>query len=59
MKAGTKILVYGWTASLNEVWRPAKIARRTKDMGNLPGYHPVKFDDGGILMVHESRFKVA
>jgi hypothetical protein len=22
------------------------------------GYHPVRFDDGGIVLMHESRFKV-
>ena len=33
----------------------ATIARRTKDMGTLPtGYHPVRFSDGGVLLVPES-----
>ena len=24
----------------------------------IPGYHAVKFSDGGILLVHENRFRV-
>jgi hypothetical protein len=37
----------------------AKITRRTREMGELPeGYHPVRFEDGGRLLVHESGFRV-
>lgn len=62
LKSGTRIEVRGQDAGLNTVWEPAKIARRTKvesPKASTPkGYHLVRFNDGGRLLVHESRFRV-
>jgi hypothetical protein len=62
MKTGTLIELHGTPAMGGfPMVAPerAKIARRTRKMGELPtGYHPVRFADGGSLLVHESRFRV-
>lgn len=62
MKAGTRIQVQGWGLDFQQTWESAKIGRWLKSMGersSLPaGYHPVRFNDGGCLMVHESRIRV-
>lgn len=59
IKQGTRIQVSGWDAAFNETWENARIARTTPRMKPIPdGFHPVKFDDGGVLMVHESRFRI-
>lgn len=57
MKPGTKIEVFvSHPSGRDEV---ATIARRTKAMGILPeGYHPVRFQSGGTLLVHEDGFRV-
>ena len=62
MKAGTRIELLGtpaigtWPAVAPEV---AKIARIMPDMLPLPpGYHPVRFADGGCVLIHESRFVI-
>ena len=63
MKAGTKI-TFEHLADLNgrKVTETATIRKWTKVMGSrddLPaGYHPVRFEDGGTLMMHESSFTV-
>lgn len=59
MKAGTRIQVRGWTLTGAETWEAATIARTTANMLPLPkGYQPVRFADGGRLLVHSSRFRV-
>ena len=45
-----------WTRPEGDVTEAAKIARATKTMLPLPiGYVPVRFADGGVLLVHASR----
>ena len=63
MKPGTKIQFERIVdLSGRKVTETATIRRWTKAMGNrsdLPsGYHPVRFSDGGSLMMHESTFTV-
>lgn len=59
IKAGTRIEVRGFDFAMNDRWEPARIARTMAYMQPLPaGYHPVKFSDGGVLLVHENRFRV-
>ena len=63
MKPGTRIQ-FERLADLSgrKVTETATIRRWTKVMGtrdDLPaGYHPVRFEDGGSLMMHESNFTV-
>ena len=62
MKAGTKITFERLRADGRKVTETATIRKWTKVMGSrddLPaGYHPVRFEDGGTLMMHESSFTV-
>lgn len=61
IKTGTRIevCVKGFAG---DEWEAAQIAPWRKMMGpktSLPaGYYPVRFADGGCLMVHESGFRV-
>lgn len=70
LKAGTRIETKGFPAlggfpavspekATIARWRKAYDDGGGPNMvrGN-PGWHAVKFDDGGILMTHESRFRV-
>ena len=57
MKPGTKIVVT-WPRPEGDVQEPAKVARRTKEMGEVPvGYVPVRFP-GGVLLIPASRIEV-
>lgn len=59
LKSGTRIEVHGWTLDGQDVWYPAKIGRQLKQHGTPPtGFHPVTYDDGGKMLVHENRFRV-
>jgi hypothetical protein len=63
LKAGTRVLTSTLVGPrFDEVWDThAKIARWTARMGSreaLPGYHPVRFESGGIMMVPESAIRV-
>lgn len=56
IKRGTKVIVDGAAPESARItnWHPTYGKRE-----EIPGYHPVKFDaDGAILMVHESRLTV-
>lgn len=44
----------------SEKWEAAQIVRVRASMKPMPeGYHPVRFADGGVLCVHETRMRVA
>jgi hypothetical protein len=59
MRAGTKIEVQYFDMQGRGGWEAAKIARTMPNMLPLPdGYHPVRFADGGSLLVHASRFRI-
>ena len=62
LKSGTRIELHGTPAFPGfpgVVAEQALIARAGKRRQSLPaGYHVVKFKDGGMLCVHESRFRV-
>lgn len=59
LKFGTRIEVQGYDMAGNPTWEPATIRRVMAYMRPVPeGYHPVRFADGGGLMVHESGFRV-
>lgn len=62
MKEGKSIEVRGWTMSGEETWERAKIMRWNKSNGPrdslTAGWHPVRFADGGSMMIHESRMRV-
>ena len=62
MKAGTKIEMHGFPAFAGfpgVAPEQATIARWTAKNGpRKDGWHIVKFQDGGSLCVHESRFRV-
>ena len=60
IKTGTRIELNG-TPSLGVPPEMATIAKWGKKSGpreNMLGWHIVKFNDGGSLMVHESRFRI-
>lgn len=55
MKAGEAIKV-NWVRPEGDFAEPATVASTTKAMLPLPvGYVPVRFADGGVLLVHGSR----
>lgn len=63
LKSGTRVKI---AVLRNGAWSyedAGKIVRWTKVMGQrnwLPaGYEPVRFDSGGVLMVHSEAFVVA
>jgi hypothetical protein len=65
LRAGTRIELRGTPAmgSFPGVMpEMAAIARWNEKVSGardaLPGYHVVKFSDGGCLLVHETRFRV-
>lgn len=61
LKTGTRIEVFGVSMNLEPVWIPAKIGRWPSSFRGAEkpsGYHPVTYDDGGKLLVHESNFRV-
>lgn len=61
LKSGTRIQIETMDAAFNRKWEAAKIVRWLKVMGpreKMPGWYPIKFADGGILMCHESGFRV-
>lgn len=71
IRAGTRIELFGTPAMCGFPAVPveqATIARWTKINGpvpnhggaynNNPGWHVIKFADGGMLLCHESRFRV-
>lgn len=62
LKPGTRIEFERIEMDGTISWEAAKIAQWTARMGprsSLPvGYHPVRFNDGGILMVHRNCFRV-
>lgn len=59
MQTGTKIAV-NWIRPEGDISEPATVARTTAAMLPLPaGYVPVRFADGGVLLVHGSRITVA
>jgi hypothetical protein len=54
VNAGTKIIVT-WTRPEGDAAESATVARTTRDMLPLPaGYVPVRFADGGVLLIHSS-----
>lgn len=53
-KRGTQVRVDNRELARVVSWHPVYGKRE-----DIPGYHPVKFSDGAILMVHESRMAVA
>ena len=62
LKSGTRIELHGtpsiggFPAVAPEL---ATIVKGRKAWGEVPdGYHRVKFVDGGILCVHETRFRI-
>lgn len=63
LRPGTRIELHGTPAmgSFSEV-KPeqAKIGQWRKSVSGerMPGWHIVRFNDGGALCVHESRFRV-
>lgn len=62
LKAGTRVSMQVGGGIYPKKTECGRIARWSKVMGPreaLPaGYHPVTFDTGGTLMVHESGFTV-
>jgi hypothetical protein len=67
IKTGTRIEVRGIGLDFDTVWYPAKIGRWHPSCLRLrpgefdakaAGYHPVTYDDGCRLLVHESSFRV-
>jgi hypothetical protein len=60
IRAGTQIEVSGFGWKGERTAEPARITRRTKDMGTLPdGYFPVRFAaDGAHRLVHHTNFRV-
>jgi hypothetical protein len=54
-RTGASITV-NWIRPEGVFSEPATVARTTKHMLPLPvGYVPVRFSDGGVLLVHDSR----
>ena len=56
-----KLEVSGIGLDFAPVWYPAKIGRwhsSFRGSEKPDGYHPVTYDDGGKLLVHESSFRV-
>jgi hypothetical protein len=56
-----KLEVSGIGLDFAPVWYPAKIGRWHSSFRGIEkpdGYHPVTYDDGGKLLVHESSFRV-
>lgn len=64
IQSGTRIELHGTPAIggfPGVAPEQATIARWTKVSGPrdaLPGYHAVKFADGGKLLIHENRFRI-
>lgn len=59
MRAGAKIIVT-FIRPEGDVKESAAIARVTKAMLPMPtGYVPVKFSDGGVLLVHSRHISAA
>jgi hypothetical protein len=67
IKTGTRIEVSGMGLDFHAVWYPAKIGRWHRSClrvepgqfdAKAAGYHPVTYDDGGKLLVHETSFRV-
>jgi hypothetical protein len=59
MNTGAKITVT-WIRPEGDVSEPATIARTTAAMLPLPAnYVPVRFSNGGTILVHASRIAVA
>lgn len=59
MKPGTQIEVGVSDKTGARVWESATIVRVERHMEPMPkGYHPVRFADGGEILVHENGFRV-
>jgi hypothetical protein len=62
MKQNTRVNVLGFDFAGNQTAEPATVLRWHKQSGPreaLPGYHRVRFADGGVLLVHENRLAAA
>ncbi len=63
MKPGTRIEVSRLRLDGSVAWEPATVCRWTRDMGGRsslpPGYEPVRFADGHIMMIHAHRMRVS
>lgn len=54
-----KQVLVTWHRPEGDVTEAAKLARVTRDMLPLPaGYVPVRFADGGVLLIHSSSVEV-
>lgn len=60
-KAGQRvqIVTYTFDGDGSAPGRSGKIARKTASMHLPSGYLPVRFDDGGLLLVHADRILAA
>jgi hypothetical protein len=74
LKPGTRIEVSGVGLDWKPTWEAATIARRNSDMGlddlnamearralegkSSGSWHPVKYADGGVMILHSSGFRV-
>jgi len=65
MRAGTRIELHGTPAMGGYAAVPPEaaiigrwVAKRHGPRSAMPGWHVVKFSDGGALLVHESGFRV-
>jgi hypothetical protein len=59
MKAGTKITIT-WIRPKGDVKEAATVGRVTAAMLPMPaGYVPVRFADGGMLLVHQMHISAA
>lgn len=63
MKRGTKIEVRGTDLNGREVWEPATVIRgepmtHYADGSDYPGWHLLKYADGGRSVTHENRVRV-
>lgn len=62
MKSGTRIELLGTPSIGGFPAVPPELAKidrpRAENLPMPPGYHLVRFGDGGKLLVHESRFRV-
>jgi len=52
-KSGTRIEIHGTSAIGATIVKP-----RAENLPLPEGYHVVRYDDGGKLCVHESRFRI-
>ena len=60
MKAGTLIELHGTPAigGMPAVAPERAVIVRSNTNAAMPGWHAVRFADGGKLLIHESRFRI-